>query len=512
MSIKKLAGQTLWYGVPKIASRFLNYGLTILGFQLFSPVETSNLTQVYAIIPFLNIIFTYGLETSYFRFAQTTDRNRLYNTLTFSMIASTIVFTVALLLLQDQLAALLELRDNPEYITWMIGILFFDTLMVIPLAKLRLEERPRKYAFINVASILINIVLVIFFLFIAKEKAAADPNTVWGLIYQSDVGVGYFIIANLVASALTLLFLYKEFAAFKWIFDKQLWKDVMMYSYPLVIVGFGGMINEMLSRVMYRKVLHLDPITEKRELGIFGANYKLAVLITIFIQIFRLAAEPFFFNQSTKDDAQKTYARVMKFFVIACCFMFLGVVLFLDGWKWLIAGKFKEYADGIHIVPILTMASVFLGIYYNLSVWYKLTNKTMFGAYITIAGALITVLLNFWWIPEFRYTGAAWATFFCYAFMMVVSYIQGQKHYPIPYATKKLMAYLVMVTLIYLVQWGISALTPEWILLHFATGLALFAAFTLFVLKVERREFEKLPYVGRYIKRGTGYSASHTRS
>lgn len=504
MSIKKLAGQTLWYGVPKITSRFLNYGLNILGFQLFSPVETSNLTQVYAIIPFLNIVFTYGLETSYFRYAQTADRNRLYNTLTFSILISTVLFTILLLLMQDSIAALVELRENPEYVTWMIGILFFDTLAVLPLAKLRLEERPRKYAFVNVASIFMNIILVIFFLFIAKDKAAADPNSVWGMIYQSDVGVGYFIIANLVASALSLLFLYKEFAAFKWIFDKALWKDVMRYSYPLVIVGFGGMINEMLSRVMYRKVLHLDPITERRELGIFGANYKLAVLITIFIQIFRLAAEPFFFNQSTKEDAPRTYARVMKFFVIACCFMFLGVVLFLDGWKLLIAGRYKEYADGIHIVPILTMASAFLGIYYNLSVWYKLTNKTMFGAYVTIAGAVITILLNFWWIPQFRYTGAAWATFFCYAFMMVVSYIQGQKYYPIPYATKKLVSYLVMVTLIYLVQLGISALTPEMTILHFATGLALLAAFTLFVLKIERKEFEKIPYLGKYVSRMPG--------
>jgi O-antigen/teichoic acid export membrane protein len=462
-------------------------------------VETSNLTQVYAIIPFLNIVFTYGLETSYFRFAQTVDRNKLYNTLSFSIVVSTIFFTIILLLMQDPLSRFLELRDNPEYLTWMIGILFFDTLAIIPLAKLRLEERPRKYAFVNVASILINIVLVIFFLFIARNKYAENPNSVWVMIYQPDVGVGYFLIANLIASAISLLFLYKEFLAFKWLFDKKIWKEVLIYSYPLVIVGFGGMINEMLSRVIYRKVLDLDSITEKRELGIFGANYKLAVLITIFIQIFRLAAEPFFFNQSEKDDAKKTYARVMKFFVIACCFMFLVVVLFLDAWKMLIAARFKEYAEGIHIVPILAMGSVFLGIYYNLSIWYKLTNKNMYGAYITIAGAIITILLNVWWIPEFGYTGAAWATFFCYAFMMVVSYLQGQKYYPIPYAWKKLAAYLVIVTLIYMVQLGIVVLTPDWNILHLATGLALLAAFTLFVLKIEKKEFQRLPIIGKYV-------------
>jgi O-antigen/teichoic acid export membrane protein len=501
LSIKKLAGQTLWYGVPKIISRFLNYGLTLAGFQLFRAAETSNLTLIYAVIPFLNVIFTYGLETSYFRFAQTTDRNKLYNTLTVSIISTTLFFTIILLLLQDPLARFLELQDNPEYVTWMIGILFFDTLAILPLAKLRLEERPRKYAFVNVATILLNISLVIFFLFIARGKYEADPNTVWGVIYQPEVGVGYFLIANLIASGVSLLFLYKEFAAFKWLFDKDLWREVMIYSFPLVIVGFGGMINEMLSRVVYQKVLHTDLLTEKRELGIFGANYKLAVLVTIFIQIFRLAAEPFFFNQSKKDDAQKTYARVMKFFVIACCFMFLVVALFLDFWKLLIAARYKEYAEGIHIVPIIAMGSVFLGIYYNLSVWYKLTNKNMYGAYITIAGALLTILLNIWWIPHFRYTGAAWATFFCYAFMMVTSYVQGQKFYPVPYAWKKLLAYLVIVTLVYLVQMAITWLSPEWTILHILTGLVLLGGFTLFVLKVEKREFQRLPFIGKYLYR-----------
>ncbi|HEY0678516.1 MAG TPA: polysaccharide biosynthesis C-terminal domain-containing protein [Chitinophagaceae bacterium] len=499
MSIKKLAGQTLWYGVPKIVSRFLNYGLTLLGFQLFNAVENSNLVQVYAIIPFLNIVFTYGLETSYFRFAQTVDRDKLYNTLTFSIITTTIFFTIILLLMQGPVTDFLELSDNPEYVTWMIGILFFDTLAVLPLAKLRLEERPRKYAFVNVATIMLNIVLVIFFLFIARNKYYENPNSVWVMIYQPDVGIGYFLIANLIASAVSLLFLYKEFSAFKWLFDKKLWKEVLHYSYPLIIVGFGGMINEMVSRLVYRKVLDLDAITEKRELGIFGANYKLAVLITIFIQIFRLAAEPFFFNQSTQENAQKTYARVMKFFVIACCFMFLVVSLFLDFWKLLIAARFKEYGEGIHIVPILAMGSVFLGIYYNLSVWYKLTNKNMYGAYITIAGAIITILLNMWWIPEFRYTGAAWATFSCYAFMMVASYLQGQKYYPIPYAWKKLLAYLVIVTLVYLLQLGITYLTPDWSLLHVATGFVLLGAFTLFVIKIEKKEFARLPYVGKFV-------------
>ncbi len=501
MSIKKLAGQTLWYGIPKIVSRFLNYGLTLLGFQLFNAVETSNLTQIYAVIPFLTIAFTYGLETSFFRFGQDHDRQKLYNTLSVSIIVSTIVLCFVLLLFHDPLTSFLEMEDNPEYVTWMIGILLFDTLAVIPLAKLRLEERPRKYAFVNVATIFVNIALVFFFFFIAKPRYEADKNDIWRIIYSPDVGVGYFIIANLIASAISLLFLYKEFAAFKWIFDGKLWRKVMDYSWPLLIVGFGGMINEMLSRLVYRKVLVLDEITEKRELGIFGANYKLAVLITILIQIFRLAAEPFFFNQSKNEDAKKIYSRVMKFFVIACSLMFLGIALFLDVWKGLIAGTHKEYAEGIHIVPILAMANIFLGIYYNLSVWYKLTNRNMIGAYITIIGAVITLLLNIWWIPKFHYEGAAWATFVCYGFMMVASYVQGQRYYSIPYAWKKLLAYLVIVVLIYLLHKFIIGYIPKLKWLHFVIAFVLIGLFGWFILKIEKKEFVRLPFIGKYIHR-----------
>ena len=506
--IKKLAGQTLWYGVPKIVSRFLNYGLTLLGFQLFDAVNTSDLTQVYAVVPFLFVVFTYGLETSYFRFAQQTNRTVLYNTLNVSIVISTLLFTLLLFIFKDALTGFIELNDHPEYVTWMIWILFFDTLCAIPLAKLRLEERPRKYAFINVAAVVINILVVFFFLFIAKSAHERDENSFVAFIYNPDIGVGYFIIANLVASAVTLLFLYKEIKVIRFVFDIKLWKEVLLYSYPLIIVGLGGMINEMLSRLIYRKVIDTDTVAEalqvKKELGIFGANYKLAVLITIFIQIFRLAAEPFFFSQSRNEDAPKTYARVMKFFVIACCFMFLGISLFLDAWVLLIAGTFKEYAEGIHIVPILAMASVFLGIYYNLSIWYKLTNRNMSGAYITIAGAVITIVLNIAFIPDFRYTGAAWATFICYGFMMVSSYMLGQKYYPIPYPKRKLLTYLVIVVLMYVLhEYGLARHLDKdagyYAYVYYGSSLLLMGLFALLILRVEKKEMQRLPFVGRFL-------------
>lgn len=506
--IKKLAGQTLWYGAPRILARFLNFGISLLGFQLYDPNGSYAFTQIYAVMPFLNILFTYGLETSYFRFAQTHERENLYNTLNLSLVASTLVFTCILFFLQQPLTDLIEMQEHPEYVTWMIGILFFDTLYTLPLSKIRLEERPRRYAWINLASILLNVGLVLFFYFIAKPAHERDPQSLLGRCFDPTVGIGYFIIANLIASAVTLLLVYREFADFHFRFDGRLWKEVMRYSYPLIIVGFGGMINEMLSRVMYRKVLHEDARLEEFELGVFGANYKLAVLITIFIQVFRLAAEPFFFNQSKQENAPRTYARVMKFFVITCCFVFLIISLFLDFWIKLIASRHPEYAEGKHIVPVLAMGNVFLGIYYNLSVWYKLTNRNLFGAYVSIAGALVTIVLNLILIPPFHYTGAAWATLCCYAFMMLVSYLQGQKYYPIPYARKKLMAYLAVCTLLYLSHLLLMKALPEAFTyrtaLYYSSALLLTGLFTLLVAKAERKELPHLPVIGHWFQARKG--------
>jgi O-antigen/teichoic acid export membrane protein len=499
-SIKKLAGQTLWYGVPTIASRFLGYLLSIFLFRWYGPTVTADITQVYALIPFLNILFTYGLETAYFRFAQKTDQQKLFNTLSISMIGSTILLSVILLFFTNKLAEATSLETHPGYFRWMIYILFFDTLTVLPFARLRLQERPRKYALIKVVNVVLTIVIVLYYLRFCPRRYAVNPNDPLLIFYDPNVGIGYYIIANAVSSAITLFLLWDEWKGFTFQFDNKLWKEVMIYSYPLVIVGFGGMINEMLSRLVYSYVLHLPELEEKRQLGIFGASYKVAVLITMFIQVFKMAAEPFFFKQSGDVNAPKTYARVTKFFVIACCFMWLAIVFNLQLIAKLAYGKnFADYKDGISIIPILAMGSVFLGTYYNLSVWYKLTNKTWTGAWITIAGAVITIVLNILWIPRYQYTGSAWATFICYAFMMIISYVLGQKHYRIPYAWKKLTAYLIIAVLFYGLQLLLALWTTStWILT--AAGLLLFAIYLLLIVKAERKEMQQLPVVGKWIR------------
>lgn len=498
--IKKLAGQTLWYGIPTIASRFLGYLMNLSLPLLFAqPASTADLTQVYAIIPFLNILFTYGLETAYFRFSQEGDQKKLYNTLSVSLIVSTIFFTIILLLFSNTIAGWANLEKHPEYITWMAAIIFFDAISTLAFARLRQENRPKRYAFARIAGVVMNIAVVVLFLGIIPKYVQQNQHSFLGTFYNKNIGIGYYLIGNLCGSILTFLVLRKEFAQIRFNFDAALWKKVMHYSYPLVIVGMGGMVNDMLSRLIYQHVVDLPEHEAKTQLGIFGNIYRLAVLITIMIQAFRMAAEPFFFSRAKEENPQRVYARVMKFFVIACCFMFLFISLYIDVFAWFFEAINKPaWIEGLNIVPLLALGNIFLGIYYNLSIWYKLSNKNMSGAAITLAGAILTIILNILLIPRFHYLGAAIATFCCYLFMMIVSYVMGQKHYPVPYARKKLIAYIVIVVLIYLIHIGLTTLwTNRWF--NLGTATLLLAAFTWFITRVEQKELRNLPVVGKLL-------------
>ena len=499
--IKKLAGQTLWYGVPTITRRFLGYIMNLSLPLIFAqPSVTADLTQVYAIIPFLNVLFTYGLETAYFRFVRDIDPQRVYNTLSVSLFGTSVFFTALILFFRNDIALWANLEKHPEYITWMAFIIFFDAISTLAFARLRQENRPRRYALATVAGVFVNIMVVIFFLGIIPKYAAENPDSFWGAFYDEKVGIGYYLIGNLAGSIITFLLLRKELAQVRFRFDPILWSKVMHYAYPLIIVGMGGMINDMLSRLIYQHVVDLPEAQAKHELGIFGNIYRLAVLITIMIQAFRMAAEPFFFSQSKEENATRTYARIMKFFVIACCFMFLFISLYIDVFAWFFEAIEKPaWVEGLHIVPLLALGNIFLGVYYNLSIWYKLTHKNMTGAIITLAGAVITIVLNILLIPRLHYLGAAIATFCCYLFMMIVSYLLGQRHYPVPYARKKLVAYLVLVVMIYGLH---RAMVYVWDNNWFNLGIAttLLVLFTLFVLKIERKEFERMPLFGKFLR------------
>lgn len=497
--IKKLAGQTLWYGVPTIASRFLGYLMNLSLPLIFAqPSTTAELTQVYAIIPFLNVLFTYGLETAYFRYSQDSDPQKLYDTLSVSLIGSTILFTSLLFIFKDTITAWAGLQDHPEFTALMAGIIFFDAISTLAFARLRQENRPKRYAFARIAGVMVNVIVVILFLAVIPKYLSKHPDSFLKSIYNSKIGIGYYLVGNLAGSVLTFILLRKEFRQIRFRFDKALWKKIMYYSYPLIFVGMGGVVNDMLSRLIYQHAVDLPKAQAEHELGIFGNIIRLAILITVTIQAFRMAAEPFFFNRSKEENPQKVYARVMKFFVIVCCFLFLGISLYIDVVKWFFLAIDREkWIEGLYVVPLFAMANILLGIYYNLSIWYKLKHKNMIGAAITIAGALITIALNLILIPRLHYLGAAIATFCCYLFMMITSYVLGQKYYPVPYAKKKLIAYLVLVSLLFGIHRGIVYLWDNrWLNFGLATLLLMF--FTWFVFQIERKELIKIPFLARF--------------
>lgn len=493
--IKKLASQTAWYGFSNIGSRMLNYLLTPLLTSIFAASDFSKISTLFAMAGFMNIVFSFGMETTYFRFMNGEKEPKVFNTTFTTILLSTLFFSASCFMLTDPIAELIKLKDHPEYVQWVILIVILDTLSVIPFAKLRHLGRPRKYAFIKISNVLLQIGLIYFILDFCKNAA---PSSLWAGLYNPDIGVGYVLLANVFASALTLTFLSPELFQYRWKIDFSFWKQTFLYALPLLIVGFGGMINEMIDRFM---LLNFYPgsLAERHQMnGIYSANYKLAVIIVLFIQAFRLGAEPFFFRAATQADAPKIYARVMKFFVIVCCFSFLGVVLFLDLWKYFMGSKHKEYWSGLVVVPLLMVSKIFLGIYYNLSVWYKLTNKNLMGAWITIGGAIITVTLNYFLIPYLGYTACAITTIVCYGSMMLSSYYLGQKYFPVPYDIKRILGYIVLAVIIYfLYRLMVNQLSS--IPVKLLIGVLLSITYTGVVFFAEKEEFKRFPLFSKWI-------------
>jgi O-antigen/teichoic acid export membrane protein len=489
-SIKKLASQTVWYGLSSIAARFISYLLVPYLTYKFTESAYGEMSIVYSFIPFLNVMVTHGMETAYFRFGSKENEEKIYHTSSISMMMVTAVVLMILIKFSAPIASLLQITAHPEYITLMAWVVGLDALATIPFSRLRMEGKPKKFAFIKIGGIVLNILATYYFISILPEYIAKHPGSILTSWYKPDWAVGYVLLAGIVQNVFVLLLLKKEIGALRFSFDFDLWKQMMLYALPLIIVGFGGMVNETFDRIMLGWwAPGGSPDANKAIVGIYSACYKLSILITISVQAFRMGAEPFFFKQSTEENAPKTYARVMKFFVITLCIMFLMVVLYLDIWKEFIRNP-AMYV-GLRVVPILLMANMFLGVYYNLSIWYKLSNKTMAGAWITILGAFITLAINFIAIPYFSYMASAWATFFCYGTMMYVSFKWGQKVYPIPYATKKLIAYFVITLMLYGIYLLIEYFTIN---KNIRLSMASFEliAFIAFVASIEKKELKSL--------------------
>lgn len=449
--LKKLAGQTAIYGLSTILPRFLNYLLTPLLTYIFDkPVDFGVNTEIYAYISFINIVFTYGMETAFFNFASKSEnKNTVYSTALISIIASTASLSIILLLFSGKLANLTNYSDHLNYIVWSIFIIASDALMAIPFARLRLNNNAKKFALIKIVNVFLNVFLNVFYFVICKNAyqeslISTNEPSIFAVFYNPEVGIGYAFLANLIANIVSLLLLAKEFSGFEYYFDKVLWKKMIVYALPLLIVGLAGMINETFDRIILKYLLPEN--VGLHEIGVYGACYKISILMTIFIQAFRYAAEPFFFNNENNTDSKKMNALVMKYFIIGCLLIFLGTMMNI---KWIQYFVGEPFRVGIHVVPILLLANLFLGIYYNLSIWYKLTGQTKFGAVITIVGAIVTLLINFVFIPKYSYTASAWATFFSYGIMMVISYFLGKRFYPVKYNLKSISFFFFFAMLFY---------------------------------------------------------------
>ncbi|MGC6490490.1 MAG: lipopolysaccharide biosynthesis protein [Flavobacteriales bacterium] len=450
---KQLLSQTATYGLSSIVGRLLNYLLVPLYTRYFTTFEYGDVTLLYAYAALLLVALTYGMETAFFRFNNKSSTTT-YSTALISLLLSSSLFVAFVFAYSQPIAQSLSFSNNPEYIRYFALIIGLDVLASISFAKLREQQKAVRFATIRLIGIFINIGLNLFFIVycpLALEKAHITADFI-NIIYSENIGIGYIFIANLIASSITILLLIPQMIEEAWRFDTRLWKKMMTYALPLMVAGMAGITNETIDRVLLKYLLPAD--ISASEIGLYSAFYKLSILMTLFIQTFRFAAEPFFFAQKKKENAPLIYAQVMKYFSIVTAFIFLVVTIYYDLVIQFIGKSFHDDRGKI-IVPILLLANLLLGLYYNLSVWYKLTDNTRYGAVIALLGAVVTLVLNTLWIPTMGFVGSAWATLCCYLVMVLVSYFFSRKYYPIPYPLRRIGLYFSLMLVFYFLslQW-----------------------------------------------------------
>lgn len=474
--LKKLASETAVYGISTIAMRMLNYLLVPLYTQLFDPEAYGTVTVFYAVLAFFNILLTYGMETTYFRFSGE-DNRRVYSTAINSVILTSLLFLMLTWFQSEAIAGLLKEPGQTKLVQYSLLILVFDAISALPFAYLRKMGKAKRFALLRSVNILLNIGFNLLFLYFAPKWVVEGWNFMD--LFSPQPEVIFIFIANLLASGITLLLLIPELRGLEHGIDLKLWRKMMVYALPLLLVGFAGMVNETFDRVVMEYLL--PPETAKYDIGVYGACYKLSILMSLFIQAFRFAAEPFFFAQKERGD-RRIYARATHYFALFCLTIFLLVTIYLDIFKLFLRNE--AFHEGLAVVPILLLANLFLGIYYNLSIWYKLADKTMTGAYIAIGGALLTISLLFALIPAMGYMGAAWATLIVYTAMMIAAYLTGQRHYPIPYKVRRFFLYLILTLSIFLISEMLNKVTDTVTKYGWKTGL--FLGFMLLVYIVEK--------------------------
>lgn len=477
--LKKLAGQTIIYGMGTMIPRLLNYiVLTPYFTSIFKNAvgEYGKLTELYAYVTFLLILLTYGMETAYFRFINSKEnRKNVYSTILASVFITSLLFITLIILNLGSVAELLKYKGEQEFILIIAAIVSIEAFTAIPFAKLRVQERAKKFAILKGINVFVNILLIITFYNIIPYLGYEN----YILNSEGIISVKFVLLANLFTSFIIMLILIPELKEFSLkLCDFKLWRKLITFGWPLLIAGFAGTINETLDRSLLKHLI-IDKGKALYDLGIYGANYKIAALIMLFIQMYRFAIEPFFFNYANENDSKEQYARLMNIFVGVTVFIGVFIMIFIDYLKFFINPAFHE---GLTIVPFIIVGYILSGIYYNQSVWYKLTDKTYFAAIIALFGALITVVINIGFVPQFSYHASAVAHVIAYGLMVIFSYLLSLKFYRVSYNLGRILIYFILGSVLVLLN---CLFVSEYIILNVCIKIVLVSMFAIFVLKIE---------------------------
>jgi O-antigen/teichoic acid export membrane protein len=493
--MQKLAKETAIYGVSSILGKFMNWLLVPLySYVLSSPADYGIVANLYAWTALLLVVLTYGMETGFFRFANKNSEMapKVYGNALISVGSTSLIFAILTIVFSRQIAVFLGYPDNPEFIAMLGAVVAMDAFGSIPFAYLRFQSRPVKFAALKLLMIFTNILFNIFFLVVCPWLMKTSPGLIsW--FYNPEYGVGYVFVANVIQTVVVTLALVPDMLKAQFSFDAKLLKQILRYSLPLLVLGVAGIMNQTLDKIIFPYLIN-DPALAKSELGIYSACFKISMVMMMFTQAFRYAYEPFIFAQHKDKNSKAAYADAMKFFIIFSYLIFLGMVFYLDLLQYLIR---SDYRPGLRVIPIVLFSYIFQGVFFNLSLWYKLSDKTMYGAWFSVVGVVITLSINLIFVPVYSYMASAWAAFACYLVMMLISYFYGQKHMPINYDLKTIGKY----TLLTLGLYGISLLinTPS-TALNILLKTLLLAVFLFYLFKTDLA-LSKIPLLNKLIRK-----------
>ena len=495
-NLKSLAKDTAIYGLSSIIARFINYLLVPIQTARFaaSGGEYGIITNVYAYVSLLIILLTFGMETTFFRFMskESEDPKKVYSTALTMVMMTSLISAVLLMTFLHPIAASVGYADHPEYVAVMYITVAIDAFMAIPFAYLRYLHRPIKFALLKIINILLNIVLNLLYL-VVLPALRLNPFGIYDEQFTLDVAFVFYI--NLFCTCATLLMLWKEWTAQPFKIDKNTCKRMLSYTWPLLVMGLAGQLNQAASQILFPYLFDGSQEEARAQLGIYGACIKIAMIMVMITQAFRFAYEPFVFGKSKDKDNRETYAQAMKFYLIFTLLAFLVVMGYIDILKFLIG---ETYWEGLRVVPIVMAAEIMFGVFFNLSFWYKLTDRTIWGAYFSGIGAIVLIAIDILLIPRFSYMACAWAGFAAYATSMLLSYFIGQRYYPIAYPIRQMSAYVLLTIVLFLAMQYANSILPLWAAL--IANTLLIAVFAAYLVKNDF-PLSSLPIIGKKFKK-----------